>query len=170
MCPSLRRYGVEKRRQNENRRQAQGSKKEPEIHTEGARGADRRSSDDGRRMGARREADPGGTDRPNRAGPLREGELAARGGSAGKALPRGGQASEAGVETYCAGCFHFCISGMQTHCDYIGNTGHCRPCPAGEGCTERITPAEWRKKNESVRVEFNGYYPELRQKRDAGER
>ena len=72
--------------------------------------------------------------------------------------------------TYCAGCFHFCISGMQTHCDYIGNTGHCRPCPAGEGCTERITPAEWRKKNESVRVEFNGYYPELRQKRDTGEK
>lgn len=67
---------------------------------------------------------------------------------------------------YCGGCFHFGYVSSNAHCNYIGNTGHCRPCPAGEGCTERITPAEWHKKNESVRVEFNGYYPELRQKRD----
>jgi len=68
---------------------------------------------------------------------------------------------------YCGGCFHFAYVGSNAHCDYIGNTGHCRPCPAGEGCTERITPAAWRALNMQVRAEFNGYYPELRRKKDA---
>lgn len=68
---------------------------------------------------------------------------------------------------YCGGCFHFAYVGSNAHCDYIGNTGHCRPCPAGEGCTERITPAAWRALNMQVRTEFNGYYPELRRKKDA---
>lgn len=62
---------------------------------------------------------------------------------------------------YCGGCYHYCMSGMQLHCNYIVNTGHRRPCPAGEGCTERITPSEWDKRKQ-VGAEFNGYYPNLR--------
>lgn len=62
---------------------------------------------------------------------------------------------------YCGGCYHYCMSGMQLHCNYIVNTGHRRPCPAGEGCTERISPSEWDKRKQ-VGAEFNGYYPNLR--------
>ena len=68
---------------------------------------------------------------------------------------------------YCDGCFHFGYVGSNAHCDYIGNTGHRRPCPAGEGCTERITPARWREQCKQMKIEFNGYYQELRREKDA---
>lgn len=37
----------------------------------------------------------------------------------------------------CKGCaYAVCLSGAWC-CDYLSITGHCRPCPPGEGCTVR---------------------------------
>ena len=90
------------------------------------------------------------------------------GGVERKAPPAGVDKTEHIVSSkYCDGCFHFGYVGSNAHCDYIGNTGHRRPCPAGEGCTERITPARWREQCKQMKIEFNGYYPELRREKDA---
>lgn len=35
----------------------------------------------------------------------------------------------------CKKCVYHIGVGMYTACDYIGATGHIRPCPAGKGCT-----------------------------------
>lgn len=44
---------------------------------------------------------------------------------------------------YCFRCYHYCPNSRS--CDYIGNMGHRRPCPAGDGCTEKITEKEYIK-------------------------
>ena len=44
------------------------------------------------------------------------------------------------VDSYCSGCIYLCYVGSDyksNACDYIGQTGHRRPCPAGKGCTVR---------------------------------
>lgn len=64
-------------------------------------------------------------------------------------------------QVHCEGCFHFVRSGNEPHCDYIGNVGHMRPCPAGRDCTEYITPEEWHANYKRIRAEFNEYFPEL---------
>ena len=40
-------------------------------------------------------------------------------------------------DSYCKGCRHFCDAGEFKWCNYISNTGHRRPCPAGALCTVR---------------------------------
>lgn len=44
---------------------------------------------------------------------------------------------------YCFRCYHYCPNSRS--CDYIGNMGHRRPCPAGDGCTEKISEKEYIK-------------------------
>ena len=43
----------------------------------------------------------------------------------------------------CKGCVYLKSAGHDKFCDYIGATGHMRPCPAGEACTvkseEKVT-------------------------------
>lgn len=39
------------------------------------------------------------------------------------------------VDDYCKGCKHLAVISAGQWCDYIGSTRHCRPCPAGKGCT-----------------------------------
>lgn len=40
-------------------------------------------------------------------------------------------------DKHCKKCIHSCyLNGSMYSCDYILNTGHRRPCPAGKGCTE----------------------------------
>lgn len=42
------------------------------------------------------------------------------------------------VDGYCRGCVYLARTGDGSDwCDYIGITGHKRPCPAGKGCTEK---------------------------------
>ena len=47
------------------------------------------------------------------------------------------------VDRYCRKCIYtapvICPETRYKACDYIGVTGHRRPCPAGEGCTVRVT-------------------------------
>lgn len=46
------------------------------------------------------------------------------------------------VDRYCRRCIYLTrVSGEKVGkaCDYIGHTGHRRPCPAGTGCTVRKT-------------------------------
>lgn len=50
---------------------------------------------------------------------------------------------------YCQPCVHYQYlyhNGSRDApkvCLYILDTGHMRPCPAGEGCTERVTPQQF---------------------------
>ena len=39
----------------------------------------------------------------------------------------------------CVGCDHLGKAGFAMICEYILNTGHCRPCPAGADCTVNTT-------------------------------
>lgn len=42
------------------------------------------------------------------------------------------------VDKHCKGCVHLAWMGGGFYwCDYIGDTGKPRPCPAGQGCTEK---------------------------------
>ena len=41
--------------------------------------------------------------------------------------------------TPCKGCVHLGKAGTIPCCNYILDTGHSRPCPAGEGCAEKRT-------------------------------
>lgn len=56
----------------------------------------------------------------------------------------------------CMGCFHwYGLYPVNRCCNYIFDTGHRRPCPPGDGCTEKITEAEgrargYRKTNELI--------------------
>ena len=41
------------------------------------------------------------------------------------------------IDESCIGCVHRAyFDGGEYFCDYIGDEGHMRPCPAGKGCTE----------------------------------
>ncbi len=40
------------------------------------------------------------------------------------------------ISGYCKGCLHLGWAGKEPICDYLGQVGHVRPCPPGEGCTE----------------------------------
>lgn len=62
---------------------------------------------------------------------------------------------------YCAGCFHYVKAGDENHCDFIGNVGHSRPCAAGKGCTERISPEDWAVNGKRIRAKFNEYIPKI---------
>lgn len=37
----------------------------------------------------------------------------------------------------CKGCAYAVLLSGAWYCDYLQITGHCRPCPSGEGCTVR---------------------------------
>ena len=39
-------------------------------------------------------------------------------------------------DSYCKGCEHLRTCGAYRCCEYQYDVGHCRPCPAGKGCTE----------------------------------
>lgn len=45
------------------------------------------------------------------------------------------------VDSTCRGCVYIgrILGGAEKWCDYIGATGKRRPCPAGKGCTVRLT-------------------------------
>ncbi|MBQ9719714.1 MAG: hypothetical protein IJV64_03370 [Oscillospiraceae bacterium] len=47
------------------------------------------------------------------------------------------------IDASCKGRFHLDI--YLPACMYIINTTHCRPCPAGKGCTAKISPEAWQK-------------------------
>ena len=52
------------------------------------------------------------------------------------------------VDSFCRGCIYLAQTGSgDKWCDYIGAEGHCRPCPAGRGCTARRTGKETRINN-----------------------
>ena len=82
----------------------------------------------------------------------------------GKETPRAGVDRKRNTVSYkyCEGCAHFIVNYGDKHCDYIGDTGHMRPCPAGRDCTEYITPEDWKANKKRARAEFNEYIPELR--------
>ena len=59
----------------------------------------------------------------------------------------------------CGGCAHYygTPSSGTEHCDFIGDTGKRRPCPAGGECTEYITAEAWAKTGKHIKVAFNDY-------------
>ena len=57
------------------------------------------------------------------------------------------------IVEYCRSCYHWSTN----CCLYILNTGHRRPCPAGGGCTEKITKREWLKMSENANL--SGFEP-----------
>lgn len=54
------------------------------------------------------------------------------------------------ITSYCRGCYHLRTGLSVDFCQYILNTGHCRPCPAGNGCTQKISERKW---NELAEIE-----------------
>ena len=41
---------------------------------------------------------------------------------------------------FCDDCFYYrkFRSGNERYCNYLGMTGHRRPCPPGDGCTAKV--------------------------------
>ena len=54
--------------------------------------------------------------------------------------------AEKTVDSYCRRCIYLapvmCLETRHRACDYIGATGHRRPCPPGAGCTVRAIKKE----------------------------
>ena len=67
------------------------------------------------------------------------------------------------VDKFCVGCKHRTkLSGLDYNkfpgdtgysCCYATDTGHSRPCPAGKGCTEKVTS---KRKKEGVVILHTG--------------
>ena len=49
---------------------------------------------------------------------------------------------------YCKGCFYrkYFTARAWPYCDYLCMTGKRRPCPAGDGCTEKVTADPYKPK------------------------
>lgn len=74
---------------------------------------------------------------------------------------------------YCYGCaFQQAINGGARgasgylYCAYLFMTKKRRPCPAGDGCTAKISPAEWRKSQKfKTQEEYEKYWSKVREQR-----
>lgn len=82
---------------------------------------------------------------------------------------------------YCDACVYrkSITGGWSPYCDYLFMVGEPRPCPAGDGCTVRVTRRVYRKrvlteeekaqraerKRERNREEMNAYSREYRKRR-----
>lgn len=51
------------------------------------------------------------------------------------------------MERECRGCFYRRGPHQFRHCDYMGITGHMRPCPPGKDCTVRVQLKTVRRRN-----------------------
>lgn len=54
----------------------------------------------------------------------------------------------------CDNCFYYSQmrSGTLRHCTYIFKTGRMRPCPPGDGCTEKIPMKVNRRKRHESKI------------------
>ena len=75
---------------------------------------------------------------------------------------------------YCEGCaFRQMINGgagkgclSYIYCAYYFMTNKRRPCPAGDGCTAKISPAEWRKSQKfKTQEDYEEYWAKVREQR-----
>ena len=54
---------------------------------------------------------------------------------------------------YCDGCrYRGMLNGYGYCCNYIFATGHRRPCPPGEGCTEKVLRERRKKRGKKERI------------------
>lgn len=62
---------------------------------------------------------------------------------------------------YCDPCFYYVASDQLCTYYNLNGVGHRRPCPAGDGCTVRITKREYLKMNEQKKRTRTSWTPEM---------
>ena len=76
------------------------------------------------------------------------------------------------MSQFCKGCAYqrylngYTRSLEYDYCAYIFVEDKRRPCPPGEGCTEKISRSEWRNKNKfKTQEDYEKYWARVRERR-----